>query len=105
MEKPPPADTARQAPALTPVLAARLAALDQQFRAGLRQRLQDICADEPELAYAALHRLVGAAGMYGHDKLGMQARRAMNALSAGQPAAHAAAMASLVEESKRLLDA
>jgi HPt (histidine-containing phosphotransfer) domain-containing protein len=77
MEKPARAE-------LPPELARKLHALDQQFRAGLRQRLADVSGPDPVVVHAALHRLVGAAGAYGHTALAKQARQAMQAIEVGQ---------------------
>lgn len=103
MEKPPPADPAVTSP-LSREMAAALHALDLQFRVGLRRRLADISVPESTKACAALHCLVGAAGMYGHAALGGFARDAMDALSASpqQLDRHEAAMAGVAAEISRL---
>lgn len=97
MEKPARAD-------LPPALALRLQALDKQFRAGLRQRLADAGSPDLAAASAALHRLVGAAGIYGHEALSRQARQAMESLAEGRDAEHASAMQLLTLEIDKLLD-
>lgn len=88
---------------LSPALALKLRALDAQFRTGLHQRLAE--ANSPATASAALHRLVGAAGTYGHAALAGYAREAMEALAAGPAQAdrHAAAMQGVATEIKKLL--
>ncbi len=97
MEKPARAE-------LPPALALRLQALDKQFRVGLRQRLADAASANPSTARDALHRLVGAAGVYGHAALSGQARQALEALATGKSAEHAAAMQLLALEVAQLLD-
>ncbi len=74
--------------ALDPTLAARLALLRQQFASGLPARLDRIdaalaaCridasdADAFSELVSALHSLGGAAGIFGFDELGTQARQA-----------------------------
>lgn len=105
MAKPPHAE-------LPPDLARKLQALDQHFRAGLRQRLVEASSSNPDQVYAALHRLVGAAGAYGHTALAAHARQAMDTLAIEhakvepgpeRPAAHRAAMQGLISEVERLL--
>lgn len=96
MEKPARAE-------LPPALALRLQTLDQQFRGGLRQRLADASNPDPRAARAALHRLVGAAGVYGHAALSSHARQAMEALADGRGAEHAEAMRMLTLEVDQLL--
>ncbi len=81
----------------------RLKVLDSQFRAGLPQRLADVSRPDPTAAYAALHRLVGAAGIYGHTGLASQARQAMDALTGGDAALHTAALQRLQAEIHKLL--
>lgn len=89
---------------LPPALAAKLQALDLQFRTGLRQRLHEACANDPDLAHAALHRLVGAAGAYGHTALASHARQAMDAITSGQDSLHRTAMRQVRAEIERLQD-
>lgn len=94
-----------EAGALSPELAQRLQVLDAQFRAGLPERLAQASAPAPAAACAALHRLAGAAGLYGRAALAECAREAMEALAANPPqlARHAAAMQSLAAEIDQLL--
>lgn len=96
MEKPAPAE-------LPQALGQRFQALDQQFRGGLRQRLAEAGNSDPAAACDALHRLVGAAGAYGHTALSRHARRAMDTLANDQEAEHALAMQLLTLEVEKLL--
>lgn len=91
--------------ALSPELAQRLQVLDAQFCAGLRERLAQASAPAPAVACAALHRLVGAAGIYGHATLAECAREAMEALATHPPqaATHTSAMQRLATEIDKLL--
>lgn len=72
--------------------AAAFAALRERFVAGLPRRWSEIL-EAPDAAArgAALHRLAGAAGAYGFEAIGESARRAEQALHAGdEVACHAA---------------
>lgn len=91
---------------LPPALALRLKLLDEQFRAGLRQRLAEASGSDRERVHAALHRLVGASGAFGHTALAAQARQAMEALENmdTSDAPHAAAMQKVSVEIDKLLD-
>ena len=81
--------------------AARFAAIERQFVAGLPRRLQEIdAAPDAQARYAALHRLAGAAGAFGHARLGELARQAM-----GTDAAADATLQVLREEISRLVHA
>lgn len=81
--------------------AARFAAIERQFVEGLPRRLQEIdAAPDAQTRYAALHRLAGAAGAFGHAQLGELARQAM-----GTDAAAGAALQVLREEITRLAGA
>lgn len=107
MEKP-PRDSLQPTlpPDLPPDLALKLQALDQQFRAGLRQRLAEVSGPDPVLVHAALHRLVGAAGAYGHTALAEQARQAMHALEGRLSSLHSKtpALQAVTTEIERLLN-
>jgi HPt (histidine-containing phosphotransfer) domain-containing protein len=62
---------------LPPGPSAGYEALRARFRAGLPERWREIeRAPDPAARAAALHRLAGAAGLYGYDALGEAARAA-----------------------------
>jgi hypothetical protein len=66
---PPPADQ------LPPGARAHHAELRARFAAGLPERWREIArAPDGAARAAALHRLAGAAGIYGYDELGRAAR-------------------------------
>lgn len=77
---------------------ALFAEIERRFVEGLPSRLREInVAPDAQARYAALHRLAGAAGAFGHARLGELARQAM-----GTDAAAAAALDVLREEIARL---
>jgi len=77
---------------------AQFAAIERKFVEGLPRRLQEIdAAPDAQARYAALHRLAGAAGAFGHAQLGELARQAM-----GTDAAADVALQVLREEVSRL---
>ncbi|MDH4390579.1 MAG: hypothetical protein QE285_04025 [Aquabacterium sp.] len=85
----------------------KLQRLQQQFRAGLAGRAQQMraAASIPDLL-GAVHRLVGAAGSYGEEALAAQARHALNLLQGASgpavPAAAAQAVARLCADCEAL---
>lgn len=63
---------------LDPQTRERFRAIQRQFLAGLPQRWALITnADSPTACHGELHRLAGAAGGYGFDRIGDLARQAM----------------------------
>jgi HPt (histidine-containing phosphotransfer) domain-containing protein len=82
---------------------AAFAHLCERFVAGLPQRWAEIVgAPDAATRAAALHRLAGAAGAYGFEAIGAEARQAEQALHAGDDAACRDALARLRD---RLADA
>lgn len=91
---------------MNPDLTEQFAALKQRFLDGLPARLAEIeRAPDTQVAHAALHRLVGAAGTYGEEVLAHCARAAMQAhdTGTGTPAQRDATLLALRAELARLL--
>lgn len=90
---------------LSPEMRARFDALRQIFAQGLAGRWREIQDTKtPQERVAALHRLAGASGSFGHARLCELARQAEHALRDGDVTTFNTVMPVLYREIEHILD-